>query len=101
VWGHKSAPVVIRSAAATIEVVLRSDASFDAAKANPPSLRLGPKDAAPVASRLADIDGHPAVVARFRRTDTGLQTSDLNACLSGRQLDGIPFEGCDLLRWSK
>ena len=101
VWGHKSVSVAIRSAAATIEIALSGGASFDVAKADPASLHLGPKAAAPFATRLETVDGHPALIVRFRRTDTGLDASAVNACLAGRQLDGVPFEGCDLLRWGK
>jgi hypothetical protein len=98
VWAHKSAPVAIRSAAATIEVVLHTDRTFDAAKADPASLRFGPKKAAPVASRLETVDGVPALVAKFRRADAGIQGGAVvSACLAGFQKDGIPFEGCDLI----
>jgi hypothetical protein len=97
VWGHKSAPVTIRSAAATIEVVLKSDATFDARKADAATLRFGPRNAAPLGSRMETVEGRSALVARFRRADTGIQGAVVSACLTGSQQDGVPFEGCDLI----
>jgi hypothetical protein len=97
VWGHKMAPVAVRSAAATIEVVLRSDASFDAAHADQKTLRFGPKGALPVASRMEQVGGHAALVVEFRRAEAGLQGFNGSACLTGREHGGVPFEGCDLL----
>jgi hypothetical protein len=98
VWGHKVAPVAIRSADTAIEVVLRSDGSFDATKADLGTLRFGPKGAMAARSRVERVGGQAAVVVQFRRADAGIQGSNGNACLTGRQQDGIPFEGCDVLR---
>ena len=97
VWGHRSAPVAIRSGGTAIEVVLRSDASFDAGRADAATLRFGPKNAAPISSRLETIEGRAALVARFRRADAGIQGAVVSACLTGRLQDGVPFEGCDLV----
>ena len=65
VWGHKMAPMTIRSAIESIEVVLRSDGSLDAAKADPASVRLGPRGAAPVRSHVEQVDGQTALSWRF------------------------------------
>jgi len=101
VWAHRAATIEIHSSAAAIEVVLHSDGAFDATKAEPASLRLGPNSAAPVTSRFTTQAGRQVLVARFRRQDTGLQSSAVTACLNGRLADGVPFEGCDLLPRSK
>jgi len=98
VWAHRAATIEIRPSAAAIEVVLRSDDSFDATKAEAASLRLGPNGAAPVSSRLQTQNGRQMLVARFQRQGTGLQPSSVSACMNGRLSDGVPFEGCDLLR---
>jgi hypothetical protein len=95
VWAHKMAPVAIRSAGTVMEVVLRSDASFEAANIDAASLRFGPASAAPIDSHPETVEGRAAVVVRFRRADTGIH-GPVSACLTGRQLDGVPFEGCDL-----
>jgi hypothetical protein len=97
VSAHKMAPVAVRPAGPSLEVVLKTEASFDAAKADVATFRFGPKNAKPVATRVEEIEGRSAVVATFRREDTGTQGA-VSACLTGRQTDGVPFEGCDLLQ---
>ena len=91
------APVKVRSIGAVIEVELRSDASFDATKADTATLRFGPKNATAAGSRLETVDGHAALVARFRLADTGIQGSNVSVCLNGLDQDRVPFEGCDLI----
>jgi hypothetical protein len=98
VWAHKTAPVAIHLGGQVFEVVLRSDGSFDAAKADPETLRFGPKNAIAVGSRLETIDGRAAVIANFRRADSGIERAGGNACLVGRQQDGVLFEGCDTVQ---
>jgi hypothetical protein len=98
VWAHRSAPVTVRSAASAIEVVLRSDGTFDATQTDASTLRFGPRNASAIATRTETVDGHTALVARFRRADVGLQSVGvMSACLTGRLHDGVPFEGCDLI----
>lgn len=100
VWAHRMAPVKVRSSGTVIEVGLHSDVSFDAAKADAATLRFGPKNATPVGSRLETVDGHAALVARFRLADTGIQGSNVSVCLNGLDQDRVPFEGCDLIAGS-
>jgi hypothetical protein len=97
VWAHKSALVSIRSAGAIIEVTLRSEGGFDSAKADTSTLRFGPRNAAPIDTRLETVEGRSVLLARFRRTDIGVPSGIASVCLTGRQQDGIPFEGCDLV----
>jgi hypothetical protein len=93
-WGHIPAPVEIRQHGEIWEVTLRSAAAFNAASADGPSLRFGPKGASPVAFHA---DG-AYLVASFRTADAGIRPGDVNACLTGRRQDGVPFEGCGLLQ---
>jgi hypothetical protein len=97
VWGHKTAPVVIRSAGSLIEVALLSNSAFDASRADVASLRLGPKAAVPTGSQLTQKDGVTELLIRFQRSETGLNAAAVQACLTGQQ-DGIPFEGCEQIR---
>jgi hypothetical protein len=101
VWGHKLATVSIRPTGAWIDVVLKSGASFDAAQTDVSTLRFGPGGASPVTSRLESPASNADLVARFRTSDTGIPPTAVNACLRGVQKDGIPFEGCDLMKRPK
>jgi hypothetical protein len=95
VWAHKMATVNVRSAGTTIEVALESSSSFDPAGVDPATVRFGPGNAAPISTRIeTSADGHLALVIRFRRGDTGLPAAAAAACLTGRELEGAPFEGC-------
>jgi len=94
VWAHRTAPVEVRLSGTTVEVVIRSDASFDAVKADPATLRMAGTNGAPIESRLQTVDGHQALVMRFRR-DSAVHRAGANVCVTGRQQDSVPFEGCD------
>jgi hypothetical protein len=98
VWAHKTAPIMIRSVGNVIEVVLQNAAYFNARNAKVESLRFGPKKAVAIASRTELTGGQPELVIQFRRTETGIRSAEVTACLTGLQLDGVPFEGCDLLK---
>jgi hypothetical protein len=89
VWGHLPASIEIRPAGEQWEVRLAS-----ALHADPASYRFGSQQAAPVRVR-AEGD---AVVLTFRAADTGIHPEDVNACLHGQRQDGVPFEGCGLLK---
>ncbi len=94
VWGHLPVPVEIRPNGELWQVRLRSAGSFEVGSADRASLRFGPKGAAPTAVDRQGAD----MLLTFRAADTGLQPGDVNACLTGRKQDGMPFEGCDLLK---
>jgi hypothetical protein len=95
--GHLQATVSIRPAADTIDVVLHGSPSFDIRKTEASSLRFGPKKSPPVSTSAESSAGQSVMVARFRRQDAGIQPTDVNVCLSGRQNNGVLFEGCALL----
>lgn len=96
VWGHLPAEIEIRPRGELWEVRLHSGANLDAAHAERAGFHFGPKSAPPVAVYSKDTD----LVLSFRAADTGIRAGDLNACLTGRRQDGVPFEGCDLLKRS-
>jgi hypothetical protein len=96
VWGHRYAPIILRPTSAAIEVVLRTDASFDVSRVDLKTLRFGPNAAAGT-SRLQTIDGHAALITGFQWTDVASRPSNLSVCLNGRFQDGVPFGGCSLL----
>ena len=89
VWGHLPANIEIRPDGEWWKVKLRDGAKVDRA-----SLRFGPGSARPV-SIQAEGTG---LAMRFRAGETGIHSGDLNACLSGKRVNGVPFEGCDLLK---
>ncbi len=93
-WGHIPAPVGIRQQGEIWEVTLGSAAAFNGASADGSSLRFGPRGASPVEFHA---DG-ASLVASFRTADAGVGSADVNACLTGLRRDGVPFEGCGLLK---
>jgi len=94
VWGHLPARIEIRPRGGSWEVTLHSDAAFEAANVERASLHFGPNNAEPVAVHPKGAD----LVMSFRSADSGIRPGELNACLTGRRQDGVPFEGCDLLK---
>lgn len=99
VWGHLLARISIRSSGQNLRVILRSEPSLKANQVDTASLRFGPRGAPPDKVRTEDVDhnGKPDLVLYFRSADSGIPVKSVNACLSGKRLDGAPFEGCDLL----
>jgi hypothetical protein len=94
VWGHVPATIEIQRRGELWNVILRKDGTFESAAADQASLRFGPKGAAPVSLHAEGADW----VAAFRAVDTGIRPGEVNACLTGRRQDAVPFEGCDLLK---
>jgi hypothetical protein len=85
-----------------VPVALLGSADLDVADVDVASLAFGPDGAPPwrgrVARRDVNDDGLPDLVARFRSRKTGLARGDTKACLSGRTLEAVAFEGCDPIR---
>jgi len=94
VSGHEAAFISIQSGSGAIDVTLYSDRSFAADKVAASSLRFGSKAATPLNTRLDQSEGKPVLIARFRPADAGIQPLSVNACLTGREIGGAPFEGC-------
>lgn len=94
VWGHLPAAVVIRPRGEFWDVTLNSGAALNAGNTERASLRFGPNGARPVTTQSQGDD----LVMSFRAADAGIRGGELNACLIGKRQDGVPFEGCDLLK---
>ena len=98
VWGHKRALISIQAGEQTVEVVLHGDTTLDSRKTDLASLRFGPAGAAPPSARLETSSSKADLILQFRRPEKGITVGNVNACLEGRLQDGVPFQGCDLLR---
>jgi hypothetical protein len=94
VWGHLPATIEIQRDGDLWKVILHGNAAFDARLSNRGSLRFGSKGAIPTSQHVDGAD----LVMTFRTADAGIQPNEVNACLNGRRQDGVPFEGCDLLK---
>ncbi len=97
VWGHLLARVTIHTSGQKYHVILRSQSYMDASQIDPASLRLGKASAQNVHVEDVNHNGKSDLVMYFRMADTGIPPKSVNACLTGKRLDGAPFEGCDLL----
>lgn len=91
VSGHLPVAIDIQPQNQFWEVILRNASSIEAQRA---TLRFGPSGAAPASVHADGAD----LVMRFRASDCGIRPGDVNACLTGQRADGVPFEGCDLLK---
>lgn len=89
-----------------IPVAILGSATFDVSSIDGSSVVFGPDGASPVvpltipavrflSQRDVNGDGRKDLVALFRTRDTGISFGDTDACLAGKTLDGISFEGCD------
>ena len=88
--------------------VLGSD-EFDVTDIDVTTLAFGPNGAAPAHDltdpstyydHLQDVnyDGHVDLVSHYRQKETGLQSGDTEACITGATTGGTPIEGCDAVR---
>ena len=72
---------------ALIPLAILSSSEFDARQVIPASVQFGPADASPVAglTRFRDLnkDGYKDLYLRFVATETGIQSGDTEATLSG------------------
>jgi hypothetical protein len=94
VWGHLPAIIEIRSDGDMWRVKLVRAGPLAAVGTNEASLRFGPASAKPAAIHHEGND----LVIYFRVADSRIGPADVNACLSGQRQDGVPLEGCDLLK---
>jgi hypothetical protein len=83
-----------------LPVVLYGEFDFAVEDVDVDTLAFGP-DAAFIAHRngphFDDIDGDGLLdmILHHRIADTGLTAYDVEVCLNGQTMDGMPFEGCD------
>jgi hypothetical protein len=83
-----------------VPVVLYGEVDFAVEDVDVATLSFGP-DAAGVAHprgpHFDDLDGDGLLdmILHHRIADTGLSVDDVEVCLNGETIDGMPFEGCD------
>ena len=83
-----------------IPVAILTTDRFDAASVNPTSVRFGPAAAAPVHSRLDDVDGDGDVdlVLHFATASTGIVCGSTVGVLTGSTFGRTGFEASDTLK---
>jgi hypothetical protein len=92
-----------------IPVAILGSDTFDVWNVDTETLSFGPAGAIPrhdlldpqtFENHLEDVDedGFVDLVSHYRAADTGIEPGDEDACVTGRTLEGIPFEGCDSIQ---
>jgi VCBS repeat-containing protein len=87
-----------------VPVAIMGTASFDVSTVDVNTLAFGPAGATTAhdpsgwdwADHFSDanLDGFTDLVTHYRQMDTGLQSGDTEACLTGMLMDGTPFSAC-------
>ncbi|KKR49312.1 MAG: hypothetical protein UT84_C0033G0006 [Candidatus Curtissbacteria bacterium GW2011_GWA1_40_16] len=85
-----------------IPVAILTTPSFDATQVDVSTVRFGPNQAKEIHNKghLEDIDGDGDIdlVLHFKTKETGIQSIDTEACLTGTTSNGIPIQGCDTIK---
>jgi len=90
------------SSQGVIPVALLGGADFNVDNVDVATLRFGPGAAVPAHKQGAhfedvNADGFTDLVSHFRTQQTGIQSSDSEACLSFDTLAGTAYQGCDVV----
>jgi len=98
-WGHLLARISIRPTGQKLHVILWNAPFLGAEQVDRTSLHFGPGKAVPESTEVEDVQhsGQPALVMVFQLAASGITPRSVNACLTGKRQDGVPFEACDLL----
>jgi len=92
-----------------VPVAILGSEDFDVTDVDVTTLAFGPSGAAPshdltdpgvYASHLEDVndDGFTDLVSHYVQKETGLVSSDTEACITGATTGGTPIDGCDSVR---
>jgi hypothetical protein len=86
-----------------LPVVILGSESFDVTTVDAQGLAFGPSGASVDHSRGphfedSNRDGYSDLIAHFRIEETGLVFGDRIACVSGEEIEGTRFKGCDSIR---
>ena len=85
-----------------IPVAILTTPTFDATTVDPLSVRFGPGGASEAHNRGhiedVDSDGDIDLVLHFAVSQTGIASSDTQACLTGMTSSGLNIIGCDAIR---
>ena len=98
-WGHLLTRISIRPIGQKLQVILWNAPFLGAEQVDRTSLHFGPGKAVPEITDIEDVQpsGQPSLVMFFQSAASGITQSSVNACLTGKRQDGVPFEACDLL----
>jgi hypothetical protein len=92
-----------------LPVAILGSETFDVLDVDVTTLAFGPNADAPshdltkpgaFEDHLRDVhdDGFTDLISHYRIENTGIESDDAEACITGEMLDGTPFEGCDVVK---